>query len=183
MLGPWIPGAFPLRGNLMSLFIANTTKQDWNHHYRVLESNRPYYTRIPSGTQVELGRDWNPAQIDSVVKQLEKYGARAATEINSKLKQFPGLLYRIGKAITESQILSGHEAVVENQERRSADEATKAALGFDRANRDKRTNKRMAKVTEVEVHQDTPRNERPSKDAIHFKVGVAEDGRDSLKIS
>ncbi|OYV83436.1 MAG: hypothetical protein B7X04_04325, partial [Parcubacteria group bacterium 21-54-25] len=65
---------------MSSLFIANTTKQNFNHHFRVLETNRAYFTQIPSGGQVEIGKEWNTAQTDSVIKQLQKYGARAATE-------------------------------------------------------------------------------------------------------
>lgn len=173
---------FSFKGKTMSLFIANTTKQDWHHHFRVLETNRPYYTQIPSGSQVELGKDWNAAQTDSVIRQLEKYGARHAVDVNKKIGKFHGLLYRTDKPITENQILTGHDAVVETQEKRSATEATRAVLGFEKSNRDKRSGKRLAKVTEVEIHQDIPRHQKPSKDDIHLKISVAEDGRDSVDV-
>ena len=152
------------------LYIANTTKQNWNHHFRVLESNRPFFVQIPSGSQVSVGQGWSTAQTDSVVLQLEKFGARSAVEVNGRLKHFTGLLYRTDKPISQNQIISGHEAVVETQQRRSAAEATKSALGFDLANRDKRTNKRLAKLTEVTVKQDLPRNEKPTGNEVNFRL-------------
>jgi hypothetical protein len=161
------------------IYIANTTKQNWNHHFRVLESNRPFFVQIPSGSQVSVGQSWSAAQTESVVGQLEKFGARQANETSRKLDRFTGLLY----PISENQIVSGHDAVVENQERRSAAEATKSALGFDAATRDKRTKKRLASVTEVTVKQDTPRNEKPSGNEVNFSVAVTEDGRDTVKLN
>ena len=162
------------------LYVANTTKQNWNHHYRVIEKHRAYFMEIPSGSQVMVGHGWTKEQTDNVIRQLEKYGARPASEVSRKLENFPGLFYRTDRPISESEIVGGHDAVVESQERRSAVEATKAAAGFDLAQRDKRTKKRLAKVTEVSVEQDVPKNERPKGDEVRFSVGVSDDGQDDL---
>lgn len=167
----------------MTLYIANTTKQNFNHHFRIPEKTRAYFVRIESGTQVRVGDEWNTAQQDKVIEQLERYGGRKASAVSGNLENFPGIFYSSDKPISESQIVGGHEAVVDGQERRSAAEATKSALGFDAANRDrKRGGKRLAKVTEVTVQQDIPRNEKPTGKEVHFSVGVSEDGSSSAKL-
>lgn len=159
------------------LYIANTTKQHYHLHFRVPEHSRPIRVDIESGRQEEIGHGWNPSQVESVIQQLENYGARKANAVNGKLEGFPGILYSTSKAVTESQIKSGHESVVESQERRSAEEAKKAAVAFDVVNREggKVKGKRKARVTEVEVKQDLPRGQKPSKDDINFKLSVQED--------
>ncbi len=143
---------------------------------------RPYYVQIPSGGQITLGEKWNSGQIDSVIKGLEKYGARPVTDLSRNLDKFPGLLYRLDKPITEDQIVSGHDAVVETQEKRSAAEASKSALAFDASTRDKRTKRRLAKLTEVSVEQIKPRNEPDTGKEVHFSLGVSENGDSKLRL-
>jgi len=167
----------------MTIYIANTTKQNFHHHYRLPEMTRPFYVRLESGNQIKIGEDWNTTQTNDFIKRLEKFGAQKASSVSGKLENFPGLFYSTDKPISESQIVGGHEAVVDGQERRSAAEATKSALGFDAANRDrKRGGKRLAKLTEVTVKQDVPRNEKPTGKEVEFSVGVSEDGSSNAKL-
>lgn len=176
VLGRRETGARFFKGNAyMTLYIANTTKQNWNHHFRVLEKTRPYFVQIPSGTQQVIGHDWNLAQQDSVIRQLEKYGGRPAKDVNGKLESFPGIFFA-DRPISESQIVAGHEAVVDAQEKRSAAESTRSALAHDASTRDKRTRKRLASLTEVEVKQDVPARERPTGNEVSMKITVANDG-------
>jgi len=165
------------------LYIANTTKQNWNHHFRVPESNRPFFFQIPSGGQIVVGHGWTNSQQEAVIHQLEKYGARKASEISGALSKFPGLLYRTDKPITESQIIHGHEALVDAQERRSASEASRSAMAFDTVTREKKgRGKRLAKVTEVSVDQETPRGQKPDTNEVHFSLGVTENGASNFKV-
>jgi hypothetical protein len=164
------------------LYIANATKQNWNHHYQVPEKERPFFVQIPSGSQVVLGQGWNASQIDSVVKQLERYGALHVNDLSQNIGKFPGLLYRTDKPISEDQILNGHAAVVDAQEKRAATEASRAALSFDASTRDKRSRRRLAKTTEVSVQQDVPYGEKSHGDEVNFSLGVSEDGRNDLKL-
>lgn len=166
----------------MTLYIANTTKQHWNHSFRVPEMNRPVFVRIESGTQIELGKNWGSEQTECIIRQLEKFGARRASEVSGKLENFPGIFYS-HRVISEDDIVAGHEAVVDGQERRSASEATRSALAFDVATRDKKgKGRRLAKVTEVEVRQDIPRNEKPTGKEVNLSISVSEDGSSSDKL-
>lgn len=168
----------------MTVYVANTTKQHWHHHFRVLEMPRPFFVRIESGTQIAVGQGWNQQQTDHFIQQLEKYGARDAREVSGKLENFPGLFYSTSKPISEDQILAGHDAVVDAQERRSATEASRSALAFDVANREGRKGrgKRLAKVSEVTVTQDVPRNEKPSGKEVNLSITVSEDGTSNAKL-
>jgi hypothetical protein len=159
------------------LYIANTTKQHYRLYLQVPENKRPFTYEIYSGEQVEVGHNWNHSQLESVIKQLEGLGAVQGSHISAALTNYSGLLYRTDKAVTESQIHAGHDAVVDAQERRSAEEAERGAKGFDIAHREgkKARGKRLAKVTEVEVSQEVPKNQKPGKDDRHFKMTIAED--------
>ncbi len=139
----------------MPLYIGNTTKQTMVHCFRLPASDKTQMVTIESGRQEKVGDGWTSDQTDAVVKHLELFGARRSNETGMAMKGFTGLLYSVDKPISETQIISGHDAVVDNQELRSATEATRSALAFDRSTRaDKGRGKRLAKVTEVEVLQD-----------------------------
>jgi hypothetical protein len=166
----------------MALFIANTTKQNFHHHFRVPEMNRPYFVRIQSGTQVQVERRFSPATEAMIIEQLQKYGARNAKEVSGRLEDFPGIFWRQDRPITEGEIVAGHDAVVDAQSRRAAAESSKSALGFDAAHRDKKTRRRGVLTTEVEVVQEVPKGEKPSGNEVTLHVTVANDGSDNVKL-
>ena len=165
----------------MTLFIANTTKQNWNHHFRVPEMTRPYFVQIPSGSQVRIDQRFGVESERVIIEQIVKYGGRNASDVSGKLEQFPGIFYRQSKPISEDEIVAGHEAVVDGQEKRAASEATRAALGFDASKRDKKR-RRNVQVTEVEVIQEVPPNEKPTGNEVHLHVTVANDGANNVKL-
>jgi len=164
------------------MYIANTTKQHYRPNFRVPERTRIHVVNIPSGQQVKVGDDWNAAQTDSVVKQLEVFGARPARDASGKLQKYSGLLYSLDKPIPVGKIEAAHEALVNEQDQRSADELTKGALGFDAALRDKRTRRRGAKVTSLEVSQDVPPFSKATGKEIKFGVTVTPDGHDKPSV-
>jgi hypothetical protein len=150
--------------------------------YRLPESKQSLFVDIPSGQQRDIGtRDWSSSQRDFVIRQLERFGARERSQINTKLKDFGGLVYSFDKELTEEKIQVSHEVVLDNAEKRSAKEAINSAIAFDAATRDKKTNKRLAKVSEVEVIEDVNPKERPSGKEVKMKIAVAEDGQDNPK--
>jgi len=165
------------------MYIANTTKQNWHLNVWVPEARRHQTIPVASGRQVFIGKDWNSTQNDSVVLQLERFGARPARDANGKLEYFPGILYSHDKPIPVDKIEMGHEAVVESQEKRAGAELTKGALGFDAALRDKRTRKRLARTSSLEVTQDVPKGTKPDGKEVVFGVTVANDGTDRLNLS
>jgi len=137
----------------MDLFITNTTKQDWDFHYRlsVHTGQSAPHRKIPTGTQCEM-KGLSDEDGKSVMRQLERFGARDAAEAHGALGTFTGILYRVGAPVDSEEILMGHDAVVDTQEKRSIDQTQKSALGFDRAVQALgRGGQRVAKQTTVEV--------------------------------
>lgn len=165
------------------MFIANTTKQKYKIDLRVPELTRLLIVEIPSGHQREIGKTFNSHQIDAVIRHLETYGARNAKELSgAKLKGFDGILYSTDKPISAERIEVGHETVVEHQEKRAVQELTKNALGLDAALRDKRTKKRGARSTTLEIKQDVPPGSRPTGKEVVLGVTVDPDGHDTPEI-
>jgi hypothetical protein len=166
----------------MTLFIANTTKQNFHHHFRVPEMTRPYFVRIPSGSQVQIERRFGPDSERVIIEQLQKYGARNAKDVSGRLEDFPGIFWRQDRPINEGEIVAGHDAVVDAQERRAAAESSKSALGFDAAHRDRKTRRRGVQVTEVEVVQEVPKGEKPRGNEVSLHVTVSNDGHENVKL-
>jgi hypothetical protein len=167
----------------MTIYISNSTRQHWTHFYRQPESAKMHVVNIPSGGQVEIGKGWNTLQTQYVVDHLETFGARQSHQVNGKIEDFTGLLYRVDKVVTENQIIAGHDAVIDNIEKRSASEATKAALGFDAAFRDRKSGgKRGAKMTGVTVKQDIDKRQKPTGAEVSFDLEVSEDGHSDVKL-
>ena len=162
----------------MNLFITNTTKQDWDFHYRlgVHTGQSAPHVRIMSGTQREMqGLSDGDRQV--IIKQLEVYGARDAAESHGALKTFTGILYRVGNPVDSEEILMGHEAVVDTQEKRSIGETQRAALGFDRVVQSlARGGQRAAKQTTVEVLERGDPREKPTGKEINFSMTVDPEG-------
>ncbi|MGU2415230.1 hypothetical protein [Burkholderia cenocepacia] len=168
----------------MSIFIANCTKQHLDHHFRIPE-HRAQVVHIPSGQQREIAQGAPASAIEVLVRHLEQFGFRNAAEVNGKISEFSGYLYRVGKPVTETHIVTGHDQLVDTQEHRSAQEATRSALAFDSATRDKKgggKGRRMASVTSVEVKQDVPPGQKPTGDEVNFSLSVTPDGRADTKL-
>ena len=166
----------------MTLFIANTTKQNWNHHFRVPEMTRAYFVKIPAGSQIKVSENLSIASEEAIIQQLQRYGGRNASDVSGKLEKFPGIFYRHSKPITESEIIAGHDAVMDHAERRSAEEATKSALGFDASNRDKHTGERLVKESEVEIIEQVPRGKKATGKEVKFGLTVSKDGNSKTKL-
>lgn len=170
----------------MSIFIANCTKQHLDHHFRSPEhAGKAQVVHIPSGQQREIARGASSAVIEALVRHLEQFGFVDASRVNGKISEFSGYLYRVGKPVTETHIVTAHDQLVDTQEHRSAQEATRSALAFDSATRDKKgggKGRRMASVTSVEVKQDVPPGQKPTGDEVNFSLSVAPDGRADAKL-
>jgi len=163
----------------MTLYVSNPSKQHVTFHYR-LASNLLASAEIPSGQQIALKISF--ADKDKVIEQLHRFGARDAAESHGNMGKFLGLLYRDEFVVDSDEIRMAHAAMVETQEKRSAAEATRGALAFDlNANRGTR-NKRLARVTQVEVEQQLEPHARPSGNEVAFSLSVDPDGRQDVKL-
>ena len=163
------------------IYIANATKQLFRFMHRIPESGKVLMVDIPSGRQMPIGENWNPQQIEAAISHIERFGGRSVNDSRINPDDFDGVLYSAGKPVTSDKIASAHDVLVEKQEKRSATEATRGALAYDKANRDKH-GKRLAKVSEVEVVQDVPAREKPTGNEVNFKLTVSPDGSENAKI-
>lgn len=167
---------------IMTIYIANTTKQTIQHSFRAPESDRTQMIEIPSGQQSEIGQNWNSHQTDIVVKHLEIFGARNINALKGSLKDYSGMLYSTNKPITTEQIEGGHEAVLEHQQNRSVAEVTKNALAFDNVTQKNGKGQRLASETEVTVKQDiAPKTKRTGKE-VDFSLSVSEQGNPNARL-
>lgn len=168
---------------MSKIYLANATKQNLCHQYRLPESNRVYRVDIPSGRQVMMGEDWSQASMDFFIKHLHIAGFKQASDANRKIESFSGWMYSTTKPIGEDSIHSGHDEMVRAQEERAASEATMAAMAFDMSNRPKNDRrKRLAKVTQIQVEQETGPRAMPSGDEIRMDVTFDESSNAQLKV-
>ena len=165
----------------MAIYIANCSKQHLRLILRQPETGRSVMIEIPSGRQHPLMDDWTVTHQDYIISELERFKAVPASQVNRKMVDFDGTVYSTTKPISETQIISAHEAVVDHQERRSAKEATRSALAFDQTTRSKQ-GKRLASVTEVEVIEDTDPKEKKSKKRMSMKVSVDPKGQEKADL-
>ena len=152
--------------------------------YREPVNNLLASVEIMSGCQAEVGHGWTREQKEKVIRHLEIFGARDAAETHRDMGKFLGLLYRDNGLVSADEIRMGHDAVVETQEQRSATEATRAVLGFDRAVNDKTRAKgrRVARTTEVEVEQLSTPDQRRTGAEVVFKMAVDPEGRTDVPL-
>lgn len=161
------------------MYIANTTKQIQIPYFRVPEMTKPMHPVIPSGTQVEVGKTWNSRQVDAVIRQLERFGARNAGEMKrANLIQYSGILYSLDKPISADKIEDAHTVVTEEQFERSYKEMAKTALAIDASQRDPATKKRRAKRTTFEITEDLAPRAKPSGKEAKLSITVTPDGHD-----
>ena len=164
----------------MPLYITNTTKQRHVMPIRKEGQSQLVPLIIESGGQLEISeRDWAEAHLVMLIAELERrYNAIDIGETSRHPEGYSGIAYRWDKPATESQIHAGHEIVVTNQEKTSAAEATKAALGYDRAVNKGTKTKRISEMTAVEVVQDSDPRTGPSGKEIVFGLQVDPTGGD-----
>lgn len=167
----------------MTLFISNPSRQQAVFFYRravTKDTSGPAQVIIPAGGQVEIGHGWAHEETAYVIQQVLRAGGANAAEAHGRMGTFTGLLYRESHPVDVDEILTAHEGVKTAAEERSAANATRGALAFDRtANRGQR--ERLAKVTEVEVRQELAPHQRATGEEIHFKMAIDPDGSSDVK--
>jgi hypothetical protein len=156
----------------MPLYIVNCSRQHLNFNYRLIECRQPYFLIIKSGHQEMLpGWDkFNDKERDYVIEQLERNGAVEFSAINQKPDDFSGIMFSTGRPATSEKIEQGSEVVLDLAEKRSVRAATLAAESFDAQTMEGGTRgRRLARITEVEIKQESLPNERFTGDEAHFR--------------
>ena len=168
----------------MPIYLANCTRQTMRFSYRVPGIHQILWSLIPSGRQEQLDKDikFTSEQVASIVEQMERYGARESSIINRKMANFDGLLYSLNKPIPKPDFNVANTALLHKQEVRSATEAVNSVMAFDSGTVDKKSKRRSAKSTAIEVVQDVAPGERATGDEVRMNVEVSPHGSDEITI-
>ena len=114
--------------------IANTSRQHHSFYFRTPGNMQTTLVKIPSGAQVQIGRDFGVNEKESIVSQLRTIGARARSEMLEKPDpRFRGLVFSMDKPLKEDDLLQTSDKVIEGAEITSAQEMMQSVLGADRA--------------------------------------------------
>lgn len=162
------------------LYISNTTKQNFWFHWSLPGGPEGKWRlqsplAIPSGQQRPIPIDLSPAEKQSVIVQLERFGARDAAESYGKMPNFSGILYRDEGVISEQEIVSGHDEVVKAQEERTVAAAvnTVKAVDFKLRHPKTRQDPPAPRTTAMELKQDIAPNARPTGDEAVMSVEIS----------
>lgn len=159
----------------MKIYVSNPASQHAIFHYRDPKTNLLGQLTIPRGGQTALDRPaWSREDLEGFISQLHKYGARDAAEAHGRMEGFrQSLLYRVEGVISEDEIMAGNAADEEARQARSVEQATGAALGFDKsARRGHGRDRAPARVTETSVTRDRAPGEKKKAGDVDFSVTV-----------
>lgn len=144
---------------MSKIYIANTTRQHLRLPIRINEpekGSKVIRFEIPSGQQLMIGSGFSEDQVADVISHLERFGGKKS--VSQKLNGFMGILYSVDKPISEDNIRTGHEAVIDASQKRSATESIRAAESFDTSTRENSgRGKRLARETQVVIERETPK--------------------------
>ncbi len=141
----------------MELFVCNATQREHLMHYRLKggdarnrDPQRLYTLEIPAGGQRRVSGDHShPQDVDDIIEQLERYGARTADEAAAK-KDFSGIIYSLDRAVSEESIRLGLKAVDDIAIERAQEHRTQNAIAADELNA-KRAQESGMQVSGLEV--------------------------------
>ena len=166
-----------LKGNVMKLFVANCSKQDFNFTYMLLENPRPFHHRIRAGGQWEIEGD--QLEIDHIIKQHSIYGMMEANKVK---KGFGGIAYRIDKPINVEAIEAGlsqcdQEAIDRAQNARNI---TAAAADQILSNKAQEMGLRQKSGLEIEVVEEK-QNAGDNSNKFEQTIEVVREGAEPMK--
>ena len=82
----------------MKFYVGNCTKQNYELHYRLPEALGARMQPIRAGGQILIAGDLSPKDVESLEKQLRRYGATLVTDID-RTRAFVGLCFQVDKPI------------------------------------------------------------------------------------
>ena len=173
---------------MIKVYIGNTTTQNLRFCYSLREYKENFFVNIPSGGQEIIPhRDLSADQVDYLIEQLHRYGARPVKEISDRIPGFSGITYSVDRVISVDKIDQGHEAVKTEAAERSMREVENAVRRADltenRRNdgRNPSSSSRIARDVEVEIEEKGDPM-KPSKDPIKTRITVTPTARDKREV-
>ena len=87
----------------MQMYVANATRQYLDFMYTMPEVKGARRQSIPPGGQVKITGDLNTPQIESIIRQHDKYGMRNVTEVDSA-KGFVGYMFSLDRPVPAAKL-------------------------------------------------------------------------------
>ena len=138
----------------MTLWIANTTRQETELHVCLPENTKLLVRRISSGRQDEL-KGLSVGQEEAIIAHLLRYGGVNRKDLHGKNTRFQGMAFSTDRPFSENELRYGFEEVIDAAESRSVTEATKSALAADLSMRNA-DGSRISTSTEIEMIEEHP---------------------------
>jgi hypothetical protein len=95
---------------MTKMYVANCSRQEHDFYYNLPESPRSYIQHISQGGQIPIGMELNPAQVEAIILQHEKYGFMPWDRVHTS-KQYCRLIYSLDRSVPLSAI---HEMIGRN---------------------------------------------------------------------
>jgi len=142
---------------------------------------------IGSGYQSDLDpkNRLSAEALQSIISQLEKYGARPAKEAHGAIRQFDsGILYSVTKPVESSQIEYANEAQLDEAQNRSVEKATNAAIatGSSEITKSKKSGNGEEMISGLNTEIEVRGNPRAGKKKKLMSVTVDESASPDAKI-
>ena len=135
------------------MFIANTSRRNWEVRHRIRLSNKNIFVAIKMGSQEEV-KNLMPSEREDLIKHLRRFGAIERSEVHQKQKNFEGLVYSFDRPIREEEYYAGLEEVLDEAQSRSVVEATRSAVAGDTAIKNKTRGQRLVGDTNISMEQE-----------------------------
>lgn len=157
----------------MDVWVANTTKQNFEFNYRMPESTRIHSTKIPIGGQVRIHKaGLSQPEVDAIVEQIERIGGIRSDSVE-RTKAFIGLAYSIDKpvrpAAIETAVDHNDDVLTERGHENRKAAAVAIHENLSAADRDPRN----LSESSVEIIEDVKRGEDPG---IRETIEVVREG-------
>ncbi len=153
----------------MTIYIANTTRQEFEIQCRLPEMGRIWSQRISSGKQIEV-KNMSGVQEQYLIAHMQRFGALKRAELHGKITGFQGLAFDTAKPFQMNEFHYGFDEVLDGAESRSVVEATRSALAAAQSMKDKNTNEMMSMSSEIEIVEEHP--DKKDKRSRKMKITV-----------
>jgi|SRR6185503_1423949 len=111
----------------MNVFVANGTYQHMDFNYRLPEMPSFRRLEIKAGRQEKFPEDLNDLEVESLIKQLERFGAVQVSDVKS-ITIPRSLVYSVDRKISSDKINEAREKDVDARQEVAAEMLTNAGL-------------------------------------------------------
>jgi hypothetical protein len=159
---------------MANVYVANGTYQAMIFQYRIPERDNARALRIPPHGQAKFPEDLEGHNLEYVLAQLHRYGARPHDDIRAIINP-KALVYRVDRAVTSDAIDAAAEKDEHIRQDISAEKFENAGLqAFNEAKKTLPNPKALKKtVMEIEQLKTADSQSEPDRQGVDFEVEVS----------